>query len=573
MDVYVNDVRVTHALDVRQTTNYQRVSAGAVRISLYPIDIDPAAQLSKPPLVSQTVNVSAGSSVSVVIANMGDGLTLIPVVEDASPLPSGMSRLTLLQANPGMLPVNILLPEAKRTLAQNLEVADIVGPIELPRADYRLELYDSANPDLFISDVSGINLTGQVNHLLVFVPAPPETLDLTETLLFTGSTRPVETDANTRFINAATEVGSLSLGWDGQSQITNLGVGEMSVAVPVSTRGTQALITNPQGNRVTDVQLGPWLGDLNDKIVLLLNAPESSLEPLTAISFSQNAPTSAIRANLRLIHALPDTVPLSLQTRIYRTETRTNDLGVAEVVRTDTPWEVVTANVPFGLASDYAGRAPDLYDVRVVLTGTETVIAQISLFQFLVGNAYDFVVAPGPEPGSANLLLVQPEVQVGVNGEDVTGPVLDEIVHATLTAMVTAAADTPTPVRTATPTISPVPTNTVYPSSTPSVHDPELLIDPAPPNTASGTFTLVGVNFAPNERYVISMDGGPDLLSGRVSPDGSLIAVVPLAPETTPGPHVVSVCVDCQRNGEQQARFVVVVVADPNTTLTPTAVP
>jgi hypothetical protein len=139
--------------------------------------------------------------------------------------------------------------------------------------------------------------------------------------------------------------------------------------------------------------------------------------------------------------------------------------------------------------------------------------------------------------------------------------------------MVTPAVNTPTAVRTPTPTISPVPTNTAYPTRTPEVPPPALLVDPAPPNANNGTFTLIGVNFASGERYAVRLDGGPELQSGRVAQDGSLITVVTLPTNTAPGPHIVQVCVDCERGGLQQAEYIVVVVADPNLTATPTPVP
>ncbi len=561
VDVYINDVRVAHALDVRQVTTYQRVSAGAARVSLYPVLTDPALQLASPPLLSQAVTMGAGGSMSLVMADLGDGLTLIPVMEDASPLPSGMSRFTLLQANPLLLETNILVPDARRELVTNLNTAEIVGPVDLPRDNYRLEMYDSVTPELFLGDISGINLTGQVNHLLVLVPQPPDSVAVTDSILFMGSTHLVPTDVNVRFINAATETGSLGFGWDNFKQIPALGVGEMSGAVPVSSQGTPLNVMNTDGDTIEELQLGPWTGDQSDKLVVILNAPENADVDIAGVTFSQDAPTSAIRANVRLINVLPDTVPLALETAL---------VGAQEVE--DDPWEVLAANVRYGEGSDYAGRAPGLYDVRVILTGSDTQIVSLAQIQLLAGATYQFIVVPGTEPGSASLLMVQPEVQIGLAAADLPGAV-EEIVMATLTAMVTPDANTPTIVRTPTPTISPVPTNTAYPTSTPDVPPPALLIDPAPPNTTEGTFTLIGVNFEPGRRYGISVDGGPELTSGQVAQDGSLINVITLPANTAPGPHIVQVCVDCEADGSQQAEYIVVVVADPSVTPTPTRIP
>jgi hypothetical protein len=562
VDVYINEVRVAHALDVRQGTAYQRVTAGTSRVSLYPVQSDPAVQLGNPPLLSQTVNVSTGASVSLVIADLGQGMSLVPVLEDSSPLSSGMSRLTLLQANPSLLEVNVLVPSARRVLASDLPSAGIVGPIDLPRDQYRLELYDSVTPELLVTDVNNVNLIGQVNHLLVFVPPPPDGTGLTDTILFTGSTRLVETDVNVRFINAASDTGTLSFAWEGRTQIPLLGVGSASVAVPLSGMSTVIDIINPQGTGIDQLQLGPWpSSQRNDKMVVLLNS-DTSLSGLGSATFSQDAPTSPIRANVRLINALPDTVPLALQVSVPGATTEQG--GSA--------WEVLVANVRYGESSDYAGRAPGLYDVRVVLTGTSTEIAILPQLQLLAGGTYQFIVVPGTEQGRASLLLIQPEVQVGLVSAQAGPDVLSEVVNATLTAMVTPDADTPTPVRTPTSTVTPVPTNTPHPTNTPSVPPPALLIDPAPPNAASGAFTVVAVNFAPGERYSIRLDNERELQTGRTDEEGNLVGVVNLPANTTPGPHIVQLCVDCGLDGLQQVEFAVIIVADPNATATPTPI-
>jgi hypothetical protein len=333
----------------------------------------------------------------------------------------------------------------------------------------------------------------------------------------------------------------------------------------LSGLGTEVDVVNPQGIKTGDIQLGPWTtsSERTDKMVIILNPPDNAAAAVDSETFSQDATPSAIRANLRLINALPDTVPLALQASVP---------VLAEAAASETVWEALVANVRYGAASDYAGRAPGLYDVRVVLTSTDTEIARLSQLQLLAGGTYQFIVVPGTEPGSANLLLVQPEVQVGLAAAQDPGAV-SEIVEATLTALAPPVVNTPTPVRTPTATVTPVPTNTPYPTNTPSVPPPSLLIDPIPPRAASGTFTLVGVSFAARARYSIHLDNGPELQSGRTDEDGNLFAVVNLPVNISPGPHIVQLCVDCEPDGLQQAEFAIVVVADPNTTPTPTRIP
>jgi hypothetical protein len=535
-------------------------------VSVYESQSDPAAALAATPLLSQTVTLSGGGSVSLVIADMGQGPSLMPVVEDTTPLASGMSRLTLLQANPALLTADVVLPSTRQVLATNMDSASVIGPVDLPRDNYTLQLYDSLTPQLLLSEISDLNLTGQVNNLLVFVPQPPESQMLTDYMLFTGSTRLVDTDVNVRFVNAASAVGPLSLAWEGRTQIPLLGVGNATVALPISGLGTEISVVTGQGTRAGDIQLGPWTtaSERTDKMVVILNPTDNAATAaIDSETFAQDAPPSAIRANLRLINALPDTVPLALQVSVP---------NAPNTAPGETAWEVLVANVRYGAASDYAGRAPALYDVRAVLTSTDTEIARLSQLQLLAGGTYQFIVVPGTEPGSANMLLVQPEVQVGLVAAQDPGRVR-EIVEATLTALAPTAGNTSTPVRTPTSTVTPVPTNTPYPTNTPSVPPPTLLLDPVPPRTASETFTLVGVGFAANQRFSISLDGGPELQAGRTDEGGNLFAVVNLPVNIVPGPHIVQLCVNCEPDGLQQAMFAIVVVADPNTTPTPTRIP
>jgi hypothetical protein len=560
VDVYVNDARIARALDVRQVTAYQQVAAGAVRV-----DLHSATAADDRPLVGLTVPIPAGGSVSLVVVDLGSGLVLIPVLEDVTPLPTGMSRLTVFQANPLLLESNLVFPQIQRELIRNLQTGQIIGPFDLPSDNYRLEFYDSFTPDALVGELPDVNLTGQVNHLMVLVPASSDTLTVTDQIVFTSSTRLVDTDVNARFINAANQVGTVSVAWDGRVQLPNLQVGNISVPIPISSLGITLNVTNSNGNEVAAAPFGPWPPTDGDKIVVMLNGTGIQESSVTNIAvFSQNPSPSPIRANLRLINALPDTVPLSLQTSLVA-----SSAAAQGGEPTPMPWEVVVANVSYGQPSNYSGRAPNLYEVRVVLTGTDTAIAAVGQFQLLAGGTYDFIVVPGSEPGSAELLVVQPDVQPG--SASVQDPeVLQEIVAATLTAMVTPNANTPTPIRTPTTTITPVPTNTVHPTNTPSILPSELIIDPAPPNTAVGTFTVLGINFVPEARYTVNLDGGPIIRNGTVNPDGTLLVAIPLPANISPGPHIVGICVDCRVGGTPQAVYGVVIVAGPNITPSPT---
>jgi hypothetical protein len=127
---------------------------------------------------------------------------------------------------------------------------------------------------------------------------------------------------------------------------------------------------------------------------------------------------------------------------------------------------------------------------------------------------------------------------------------------------------------TATPTLTPIATNTPRPTNTPNVFTPIIIIDPAPPNTAAGTFVLQGFNFAPGERYIVQIDDDPtEIMRGRVDDDGRIEVELRIPAAADPGAHTIRVCVDCVPNGLQQAAFAPILVADPLMTPSPTPEP
>src|SRR6185369_15598964 len=125
--------------------------------------------------------------------------------------------------------------------------------------------------------------------------------------------------------------------------------------------------------------LGPWTADnerKSDKVILLGDAKDAGGEAIVSVTaLSQNAPRSAINANLRLIHALPGGSSLSLEI-----------LRVAASQGNNGPTWIPIASASAGTASAYVPRTPEILDVRVVQTGTRNVIAQLQGLQLLPGG-------------------------------------------------------------------------------------------------------------------------------------------------------------------------------------------
>ena len=579
VDVLIDDVSIGRDLQLGEYTAYQRIFNSVVRVTILPAQGSGDPNQARNPIISELINVPTGRSLAVVLAASIEPLgpnpfnaapRLITVQEDVTPLATGQSRLAILQANSLLLRSNIVTSTISRMLARNLDFNQVVGPFDIPAESYPLTLFDADAPEQTIMTLPPLPLQSQVNYLLVLLPATlanNEPVAPTDYILVPGSTNLAPSDLGVRFVNAATAAGSLQISVDGRSQISQLNVGEVALTSPIARLGSNIVIGRASGGQAYSNRLVPEAGIETDRIAMIVDAPGGRVD--LAI-FPQNPRPSSLRASFRLIHGLAGTNPLDLQVRPINPTASTELFGAPANQQDLTAWSTLVQGIAYGTASDYVQRAPNAFDVRLVLSGTQSVQAQIDNVQFLPGGVYDFMALPSDRPGVIRLVMLEPSVQVSILGIDPFDPALvQEQVEIALTASAPAVVSSPTPLLTATPTISPVPTNTPRPSSTPAAPLPGVRILPAPPDTVSGSMVLLASGLIPGERYTISLAGGPENISGRVESDGSLALTINLPPSIAPGPQILRLCVDCRPNGAQQEIFAVFNVAD--SSLTPTA--
>lgn len=573
-DVYINGNAVSRALTTGEATNFQQIAPGVAQVSLRAVDANQPlpADDTLPPTLSQTVQVVPGENMTVVIADGPTGAHLVTVTENAAPLPSGVARLTMLQANPQLFPANVVMPDIQRALVHDLKPNQIVGPLDITSgSSYLIDLYDSANPSVFLGSLPLVSFASRVSYLAVFVPTTGE--EATGMIVFSSSTRALPGEVHARFINVAENLSTLTVMLDNLEQFSPLPIG-ISDAVPLSPLGSQLDLLDQDGRNVAETALGPWQTpeeQNTDKLVLIFDNPADALAPAGVTVYSQNAPRSAINGSIRLVHALPGVIPLNLEIRPVRSlPAAVSDVPVD--VPAQAPEEqsafVKVAEASFGNVSEYASRVPEVYNVRVVLSGTRNVIAEIRNVQLMAGGVYDFVALPGPEPGSAVLELVQPRAQVAPDrGNPET---ISEAVAATLTAVSPISTATPTRVSSPTATRTPLPTNTPRPSNTPEFPPPAVMVDPAPPRTVQGSVMLYGQYFPPGRVYSVYLDNAFDTVqTGIINNDGTIVSVVNLPDTLSPGFHTLRVCAAGSCPGSGAEAFAIINVASPN--LTPTA--
>jgi hypothetical protein len=580
VDLYINDQRVFRALEFGQATNYFQVAPGGVRLSLYPVDAGQMNPASKgDPLTSLLVPVEPGGILSVFISKGEHGLTFNIFRENTSLVTPQRARLALLNFNPQLMPVNLMLPDIQRALVYNFRTGQMVGPFELPTGEYTPELYSASDPNLFIEAFSdSLRLDNQASYIVVLLP--PLTPDTqTDYLVFPGKTVRPETDFAARFINLAPDTGRVNVQASNQVLISNFEPNVISPLFSLPVAGSSLIVSNDDFGELVNMSLGGnWKNEVEadaDKIILFYETGKTGQRPSIGVKvISQDAPPSALNANIRLIHALPGVVQLNLQTRlsvrpVLPTVTYGPNTPVPTAATGDLPWQPgPIAN--FSEASFYTQRPAQTYDIRVVLAGTETVYAEADNVQLLANGIYDVLVLPGSTLGSARITILQPDVQPArVEATLVNATAVNEAVQSTLTALAPKVTATPTRVITPTATPTPPPTNTPRPSNTPEFPAPSISVNPAPPNTAWSDVKLTGLYFSPGLNYRVSLDNNPNVATGRTDASGALTATITLSPDIPPGPHVITVCADCRPGGANQAAYTTLLVAAPNLTPSP----
>lgn len=578
LDVYINDDRIARGVEFGGQTNYYQVSPGATRVSIRNTNLAIGAANETPAIVTTVIEVPPGGVISVLALNM-NGVNLYPIKEDPTPLEVGMSRLTIVHAAPALPTVNLEIADKRLRLASNLALGNIIGPIDVPAGYYSVDANAATNGNSTSTITSfSLQLTGQISNFLVFLPSSKESTGvLTVTDQLTGLTGHVKDDVEVRFVNALTNIGNVQISLS-KTVLSDFEVGGLSPGLPVPIIGTTFNVaTGENGSTpIGESVLGPFTAD-EDKTssriaVLLPNTQTNGGNIFTPVVFTQNAPRSAINASIRLIHAIPGAVPLNLQIRPIRPVATTDNNGQ----QGDTTAWATVSQAEYGTASAYSSRNPEVYAIRVVQSGSQTVIAELPAQQFLAGGIYDFVVVPGSQTGSAKLLMVEPAIQVTQLVQGSGNPTaVYEAVSGTLTALAPEqVAVTVTATFTSTPTRTPIPTNTPRPTNTPEFRQPLVNVYPAPPDTTVGTVSLVGENFQPKLQYIITIDGNPiPVTTGQVNDDGTLLESIPLSSNLQPGIHSIQVCADCRVRGAQQSAYAQFIIANPNLTPTATAQP
>lgn len=588
VDVYINDQRVQRALTSGAETNYLQVVPGTIRVTLRLVD-DFLSIAPEEPLISQTFEVPPGSTTAVIIRNelVGENqvrLGMLPLREDVAGLGTGRSRLTLVHSNPELLPVNAILSDRRQALAYNFLVGQIVGPLDAPAGEMTIDLFDSQFPDQYITSLPTINLSSYRTYIVVLSPYRGAEARLTDSWVFSGNTRISRGEVFARFIHAADTLGPFSVNLNQQTIFTELLPGQISDPVPVSASGNLLSLSNRAGAEVAVSCEGPLLGPWeaatevdSDKLILITTVTDGAGVVSACVNtLSLNPSRSAINANLRLINMLPNSVPLSLQVRPFRTEQVQDAQGVItvqEIGEDRNPWVTLTDTaVRLGGASDYLARVPATYDIRIVPAGTANTLTSLESVQLNPGGVYDLIVLPGADAGSARLVVVQPQVQVtnlAINEGDPTA--IAEAVAATLTSAAPRVTSTPTPATTPTATPTPVLTNTPRPTSTPNVLPPSISVDVVPPDQViGGVFTINGINFSPERRVVVTLDSsGDQIAEGRVLPNGAFTLEVTLPTDVPPGPQSLRVTV-IRPDGQQQVAYALILVAAPGVTPSPT---
>src|SRR5690606_31700619 len=250
VDAFIDELPVAFGMEIGQSTPYFSVGGErTVRVLLIPKGNGAEGEGgAPPPIVNQLVEVPAGGSITLVLADIGNGPEVIVVQEDISALATGQSRLTFVHASAGLIRVDVLESVREVVFGRNLGVGEMIGPFDIPSGSLALSLNDTENPDQTLVAPVSFEFISNATYLVVAAPGSEFGQDAfsTEMLVFQGATRITATDTPVRFVNASPAAGRISIFVDDVLVARNLGVGEATIPLPLSRQSSVIRVVNSE---------------------------------------------------------------------------------------------------------------------------------------------------------------------------------------------------------------------------------------------------------------------------------------------------------------------------------------
>ena len=116
-------------------SDFQRVPAGTYNVSMVPA----AAPADAPPVITETVNVAAGSAYSVIAVGMRENLTATVLSDDLTPPPPGQAKVRLVQAASRAPVVDVSVVNGPQ-LAQGAQFATATGYATVPAQQWTVRV-------------------------------------------------------------------------------------------------------------------------------------------------------------------------------------------------------------------------------------------------------------------------------------------------------------------------------------------------------------------------------------------------------------------------------------------------
>jgi hypothetical protein len=277
IDLYIDgDVSNVQELSFGEITGWHRLSPGTYEIVISPAGVSPEEST----LARSELTVDSGEWITLTIIGLleRDTVRFHPLVENASEIASGESRLSVFHANQGIPAVDVLMNNNPlfqfvnypgSFLDSNGNPNDGRVTVDLISNIYRIQFVRNSNPEILLLDLDEVRLVPDTSYLIVFIGTPSNP---TYSLAITSFDDVVDTTledlrtstAPTRRSNAYLRVAHFSSGTppvdiyiDGEpSSVQDMGFARVSNFIEL-TAGTREITVTPAGLAPGDAMIDP----------------------------------------------------------------------------------------------------------------------------------------------------------------------------------------------------------------------------------------------------------------------------------------------------------------------------
>lgn len=174
VDVFIAGVELVSDLEFRESTQYRSIQPGAYRLEVFP------ANTKENPLITTTLNLTEGTSQTVLAIGTRDSIRPLVLRDDLSAPPPGRARIRLVHAGSDAPPLDILIPQLQAPAFQNIRFGEVTQYRVLDAGTYTVVVTPAGNPENEVFRVPSLRIeSGAVYTAVVTGRLADDTLSVT----------------------------------------------------------------------------------------------------------------------------------------------------------------------------------------------------------------------------------------------------------------------------------------------------------------------------------------------------------------------------------------------------------